>query len=97
MGATYVSPVVYKDYDCEQLATELARVNQRANELHNSLEKECNADKAQMAVGMVLFWPALFFLEGGDGPETAEYTRLKGERECIEKLLIERQCSETTL
>lgn len=30
---------------------------------------------------MVLFWPALFALEGGDGPEATEYAQLKGEYE----------------
>ena len=32
-----------------------------------------------MAVGLILFLPVLLFLEGGDGPQAAEYARLKGE------------------
>ena len=28
-----------------------------------------------MGVGLILFWPTLFFREGGDGPEAAEYAR----------------------
>ena len=45
-----------------------------------------------MAVGMVLFWPALFFLEGGDGPEAAEYSRLKGEQEAVGRTIRKRDC-----
>lgn len=82
----------YKDYDCDQIAGELERVSRRANELHGSLKKTANNDNAQMAVGMVLFWPALFFLEGGDGPEAAEYGRLKGERDALEKVAIQKKC-----
>ncbi len=46
-----------------------------------------------MGVGLVLFWPTLFFLEGGDGPEAAEYARLKGERDAIEKVSIQKKCA----
>jgi len=34
----------------------------------------------------------LFFLEGGDGPEAAEYGRLKGERDALEKVAIQKEC-----
>lgn len=88
----YVSPLQYKEYDCAQVSGELMRVNRRAVELQGSLQKTADGDAAQMAVGMVLFWPALFFLEGGDGAEAAEYARLKGERDTLEKLSIERKC-----
>ena len=30
--ATYVSPLVYKDYDCEQIAMEMNHVSRRTNE-----------------------------------------------------------------
>lgn len=45
-----------------------------------------------MGVGLVLFWPTLFMLEGGDGPEAAEYARLKGEYEALRKVAIEKKC-----
>lgn len=88
----YVSPLQYKDYDCDQVAAELQRVTRRANEIHGSLKKTASDDNAQMAVGMILFWPALFFLEGGDGPEAAEYGRLKGERDALEQIAVQKKC-----
>lgn len=90
---SYVSPMQYKDYDCDQIEGELERVSRRANELYGSLKKTADNDSAQMAVGMVLFWPTLFFLEGGDGPEAAEYGRLKGERDALEKVAIQKKCN----
>ena len=91
--ATSVSPVQYNDYDCKQLAGELDRVSRKTNDLYASLKQTSANDTAQMAIGMVLFWPALFFLEGGDGPQATEYARLKGEWDAIEKVCIEKKCS----
>ena len=88
----YVSPLQYKTHNCTQIAAELERVSRRANELYGSIKKEASTDNAQMAIGMILFWPALFFLEGGDGPEAQEYARLKGERDALEKVAIEKEC-----
>lgn len=91
--AAYVSPEQYRDYDCDQVSQEMVRVNDRANSLYKKLKDERQADDAQMAVGLILFWPALFFLEGGDGPEAQEYARLKGERQVLEKAVIEKECN----
>lgn len=93
MTASYVSPIQYRDYDCEQIAFELDRVSRRSNELYGTLKKEAGKDTAQMAVGLVLFWPALFFLEGGDGPQAAEYSRLKGEYEALQTASTQKKCS----
>jgi hypothetical protein len=89
---SYISPLQYKDYDCDQIAGELERVSRRINELYGSLKKTSDNDNAQMAVGLILFWPTLFFLEGGDGPEAIEYARLKGERDTLEKVAIQKKC-----
>ena len=45
-----------------------------------------------MGVGLVLFWPTLFFLEGGDGPEASEYTQLKGEFEALRINSVQKKC-----
>ena len=57
-----VSSLECRDYNCEQVAMEMERVTDRANELHGTLKKKADNDTAQMAVGMLLFWPTLFFL-----------------------------------
>ena len=92
MTASYVSPVQYQSYDCSQIGAELQRVTRRANELYGQLNKTASDDNAQMAVGMILFWPALFFLEGGDGPQATEYSRLKGERDALEQVAVQKHC-----
>ena len=78
ISATYVSPLIYKDYTDDQIIAEMDHVGRRTNELYMSLKKDARADKWQAGLGLIIFWPALFLLEGGDGPEAVEYARLKG-------------------
>jgi len=92
IASSYVSPIQYQSYDCQQIAAEMTRVSRRVSELYGHLDKTADNDAAQMGVGLILFWPTLFFLEGGDGPEAAEYARLKGEREALETTAIEKKC-----
>jgi hypothetical protein len=92
IDAAYVAPLKYKDYDCDQLAMEMDYVGQRTTKLYQRLKDERKADNWQMGLGLVLFWPALFFLEGGDGPEAAEYAQLKGEYEALRDNAVTKKC-----
>merc|ERR1712072_438066 len=83
---SYVSTLQYKDHNCDQLGMEAERVSARTGELYRSLKKMADDDEVQMGVGLILFWPTLFFLEGGDDARAQEYARLKGERGAIEKV-----------
>lgn len=96
MQAQYVSPDQYEGYDCTRITNEMGRTSRRINELYGSLKQTADNDAAQMGVGLVLFWPTLFFLEGGDGPEAVEYSRLKGEYEALETVAIQKNCSVPT-
>ncbi len=88
----YVSPIQYQSYDCEQLGAELSRVSRRQGELYRDLKGEADADQAQMAVGIILFFPALFWLEGGDDARAGEYARLKGEFEAMQTVSVQKKC-----
>jgi len=92
MQAAYVSDIQYQDYSCKQMASELSRISRKKEGLYSTLESKAERDTAQMAVGMLLFWPALFFLEGGDGAEAQEYRRLKGEYEALEQARLKKGC-----
>ena len=92
LQSQYVSPLQYKDYDCEQIEQELETVSNRVTTLYTDLKKKADGDSAQMAVGMIIFWPALFFLEGGDGPEANEYSRLRGEKAALDEIAVHKKC-----
>ena len=57
----YVSPLQFQNYDCDQIAMEMERVSRRVNELYDHLKEKRSKDSTQMTVGLILFWPSLFF------------------------------------
>jgi len=96
ISTAYVSPLKYKDYTCDQVALEMDHVGNRTTTLYHKLKKERTADNWQMGIGLILFWPALFALEGGDGPEAAEYAQLKGDYEALRETSVAKNCSITS-
>lgn len=92
LQAQYVSPMLYKDYDCEQIATEMAHLERRTGDLYHQLKAERSADEWQTATGVFLIIP-LFWLEGGDSPAAAEFTRVKGEHEALRQVSVAKKCS----
>jgi hypothetical protein len=94
LQAAHVSTTGYKKLECKELHAELQGNINRTNELTGILDKKASDDEAAMAIGMILFWPALFALEGGDKEEAAEYSRLKGEINAMEQVAILNDCSD---
>jgi hypothetical protein len=88
---SYVSPLQYQSYDCEQLAAEVQRIQVRVNQLGGRLDEAANNDKGIMAVGLIIFWPALFAL-GGTKQQEAEYARLRGEYDALEQQATLKKC-----
>ena len=91
LSATYVSPIQYQQYDCQQLQLEGQRIQRRYVELGGRLDQAASNDKALVGVGMILFWPALFAL-GGTKQQEAEYSRLRGEYDAVQQAAIEKKC-----
>ena len=90
--ASYVSPLQYQGYTCQQISAEAARVSSRAAEAAGVQDTKRTNDQIATGVAVVVFWPAAFFV-GGDGQAAAELGRLKGEYEALEKISIERKCN----
>lgn len=90
--STYVSPMQYQGYDCQQIRMEMQRVVGRVNQISGRLDEAANNDKMIMGVGLVLFWPALFALGGTKGQEQ-ELSRLKGEYDALSQAAIEKKCN----
>ncbi len=91
ISATYVSPLTYQSYDCGQIRNELVRVGNRVSEVTGQQRRAANNDAVAMGVGLVLFWPALFFLAGG-GDQREELARLKGEYDNLQVVATEKRC-----
>ena len=87
----YVSPLTYENYNCNQIGGELERLTRHVSELAGQVDQRSSNDSAKMAIGLILFWPSLFFING-NGPEAQEYGRLKGEYDALEKVSIQKEC-----
>lgn len=88
--AAYVSPITYSNYTCDQLQEENNRLGARVDQVTGQQRKRANNDAWAMGVGMVLFWPALFFMANGDQRE--ELARLKGEYDAIQAAAVQKNC-----
>jgi len=89
--SAYISPLIYQDYNCKQIAAEMHRVTRRVYDKGAAVDDAAGADAMKMGVGLLLLWPTLFFIDG-DGPSAAEYARLKGEAEALEMASIQKEC-----
>ena len=89
--ATYVSPAPYQKMNCEEISEEVHRVSRHARELSGQQEGKAERDTMVAAGGILLFWPALFFL-GGSGASEAEIAQLKGTMNALEDASRAKKC-----
>jgi hypothetical protein len=87
----YTSPLQYSSYSCNQIQMEMQAVSRHASQVGGQVDRQHANDQARMGVGLVLFWPTLFFLDGNT-PQATEYTRLQGEFDALEKAAIQKNC-----
>lgn len=91
IAPAYVSPLSFQNYSCAQIGQEVERISARAAELSGIQDEKATSDAVATTVGVVVFWPALFFIEG-DGQNAAELAQLKGEYETLEKIATGKGC-----
>ncbi|WP_152045467.1 hypothetical protein [Aureimonas psammosilenae] len=94
IAPAYVSPLAYQGSTCEALTEEAKVVSSRAAAASGAQDNQAGKDAALTAVGVVVFWPALFFLDG-NGEKAAEVARLKGEMQAIEDASRRKGCGIT--
>jgi len=87
---SYVSPARFQHLDCEQLRTEIVGVSTRVRQISGDQDDEAEKDAVAMGVGLVLFWPALFFLAGDD--RAGELGYLKGDYEALKQVAAQKDC-----
>jgi len=92
MQPTHVSQSKYDTYSCEKLYLESEDTSERISDLEYILTKKASDDTAQMTIGLIIFWPALLFLEGGDHGEAMEFSRLNGNYNAMAKVNMNKEC-----
>lgn len=89
--SSYVSPLQYDDFSCSQIKSEIGRVGRKMNEVAGVQDKTASDDSVAMGVGLILFWPALFFIDSSD--QHVELARLKGEFDALEQSAVRKDCA----
>jgi hypothetical protein len=59
--ASYVSPMTYQSYTCQQLAEEAQAISARAAQTAGAQDDKRTRDQVATGVAIVVFWPAAFF------------------------------------
>ncbi|MEH2513236.1 hypothetical protein V1291_004590 [Nitrobacteraceae bacterium AZCC 1564] len=90
--ATYVSPVQYQTYTCQQLAMEAQSLSTRAAQISGVQDEKRSKDALATTAAVVIFWPAAFFV-GGDGQTAAELANLKGQMVAVEQASNMKKCA----
>ena len=68
----------------------MVRVSRRVATASGQQADERSDDAVALTVGLIVFWPALFFMMGDDQKE--EIALLKGQYEALETVAIEKNC-----
>jgi hypothetical protein len=91
IAPSYVSPMMYQSFTCQQLAAEATRVSAGAATAAGQQDSQVTKDAVATTVGVVIFWPALFLI-GGDKQNAAQLAQLKGQMDAIEQTSIQKNC-----
>lgn len=93
IDAKQVPASKYREFSCTDIGMEITYIRENSLALSESLQKTQSNDTLQMAAGALLLSPVLFGLSDyGDTPETAEFSRLKGEHQALQMRAKEINC-----
>jgi hypothetical protein len=91
IAPSYISPLTYQGYTCQQLGLEAQSISAHAAGLTGAQDSQHTKDAIATTAAIIVFWPAAFFV-GGDKQTAAELARLKGEMDAVEQASISKRC-----
>jgi hypothetical protein len=89
--AKYVSPTGYQSWTCEELTDEYNRLTTSAEATIKQQKKNADTDAGLMAVGLIIFWPALIGLAATNNNKDA-VAQVKGEHEAVQEQMRIKGC-----
>ena len=91
VSAAHVSTTGYKAFTCDELVAEREALKAKIGEVAAAQDSKAGNDAAAMAVGAIVFLPALLFLAAGDD-KSGELSRLKGEFDAVTAVAKDKDC-----
>jgi hypothetical protein len=89
--ASHVPAIEYSDKSCKQLRSEVLEINRELRVIAGVQDDTASKDQIAMGVGLVIFWPALFFLANGSDKKV-EIAELKGRYKTVELVAKRKKC-----
>lgn len=86
----YASPMMFQGMNCTQMNNEAVRLNNQLVTLTGAQKKAANNDAALTATALILFWPAAFFIQGGD--QSAEIGSVMGQADALSSAARQKGC-----
>ena len=94
IAAQHVSANDFDNLTCDQIQAEYARATSDLATLNKSMKSMHRTNVAAVTVGMILFWPALFFVKSKNQTNDQALAELKGRHAALE--LAGDNCAATT-
>lgn len=85
------NPADFAGWDCEHIADELDRVQQRAADRAYAVDERAGNNIIALGVGVTIFWPALVAMRS-NGPDAEALAQLKGRYEALRVAATNQAC-----
>ena len=86
-----VSKIGDSRLSCNQLESDMGRINHEIRNKSGQKSKGDNKDAVLVGVGLVLFWPALFFMDLSNADKT-ELEALRSRHNYLKSIYINKGC-----
>jgi hypothetical protein len=86
---SYISPLMYKDYECDTLNQEYNRLIMHGQSVNKQQDRIANNYTGAVAASL-LFWPTLFLIDNDDMRE--QVALIKGQLNAIQESAIQKGC-----
>ena len=91
LTASFVSPGMYNNYDCEQITKEMQRYTASVTDLTGKQSKLYKDDQAMGWIGTFALWPLYLFIKG-DGEVASQLKTAKGTLAALQQSSVEKKC-----
>ena len=91
IAPTNMSAQPFMGRSCASLASEYNAASSRLQAASQAQEAKANSDAAMTAVSLILFWPAMFAVQGDNGNEVT-IAEAKGRLMAIEEAMMRKGC-----
>ena len=86
---SYISPLMYKDYECDTLNQEYNRLIMHGQSVNKQQDRIANNDTGAVAASL-FFWQTLFLIDNDDMRE--QVALIKGQLNAIQESAIQKGC-----